>query len=55
MMMMLMAMRVLSARTNMVIIRLAGDGHDDPNFKDHDDPNFKDHDDHLQVLEEPGT
>jgi len=61
--MMLMAMRVLSARTNMVIIRLAGDGHDDPNFKDHDDPNlkdhndpnFKDHDDHLQVLEEPGT
>ena len=45
--MMLMAMRVLSARTNMVIIRLAGDGHDDPNFKDHDD--------HLQVLEEPGT
>jgi len=47
MMMMLMAMRVLSARTNMVIIRLAGDGHDDPIFKDHDD--------HLQVLEEPGT
>jgi len=53
--MMLMAMRVLSARTNMVIIRLAGDGHDDPNLKDHNDPNFKDHDDHLQVLEEPGT
>jgi len=42
MMMMLMAMRVLSARTNMVIIRLAGDGHDDPILQDHDD--------HLQVL-----
>jgi len=45
--MMLMAMRVLSTRTNMVIIRLAGDGHNYPIFKDHDD--------HLQVLEEPGT
>jgi hypothetical protein len=44
MMMMLMAMRVLSARTNMVIIRLAGDGHNDPNFQDH-----------LQVLEEQTT
>jgi len=45
--MMLMAMKVLSKRTIMDIIRLAGG--------DHDDPNLKDHDDHLQVLEDPGT
>jgi len=53
--MMLMTMRVLSTRTIMVIIRLAGGGHGDPNLKDHNDPNLKDHDDHLQVLEDPGT
>jgi len=35
MMMMLMAMRVLSARTNMVIIRLAGD---DDNLQVLEDP-----------------
>jgi len=45
--MMLMTMRVLSTRTIIVIIRLAGG--------DHSDPNLKDHDDHLQVLEDPGT
>jgi len=40
MMMMLMAMRILFARTIMVIIRLAGDDQNYPFFKDPDDPFF---------------
>jgi hypothetical protein len=55
MMMLKMATRILSARTIMVIIRLAGCGHDDPNLKNHDDPNLKNHDDQLQVLEGQAT
>jgi len=57
-MMMPMAMRILFARTIMVIIRLAGDDQNYPFFKDpddHDDPFFfKDPGDcdHLYVWEE---